>query len=275
MNKLMSSTAAALVALAWADVAGAQAADGCVLNAERFVALDRDADGSLSETEYSACMEALTGEDRQALKDQFATIDRDRDASISRTEAEQFVAEAPQSGETPPADAPQANDLPPEGPTSGPSVADAPDAAQEQSSPPPMGQREVTQGPLVLVPGARTGGEGAGEQPGAGGGQMAAVPAPPERPQTDPRQWQPLLGAKVTNLAGEGLGELSRLVASQDNEPAAVIESGGLLGFGTSYYVVPLPQLQIQGDRVVLNMPKQDLKQLPKFDASRWRDITK
>jgi len=225
----------------WPISATSQTPSTCVLNEEHFTALDVDRDGKLSELEFKACADATAADTQQAIEDQFAAMDRDRDTAISKTEAQQYVAEAPLDAGSPPADKADA------APMSGALGTGTPPSGASSAAPvaPPA--------PLALAP--------------------AAEPAKP--PVVDTLRWQTLVGAEVTNLAGETVGEFSKIVVGPANEHAAVIESGGFLGIGAREYVIPLQQLQVQDDKVLLNMPKNEVEQLPRYQKNEWTDVGK
>lgn len=103
------------------------------------------------------------------------------------------------------------------------------------------------------------------------------------QPIADARlQWGSLVGIDVRNLADESLGEVEDVVMDKGQINAIVVERGGFLGIGQSYYLVPAAQVKIaqatdaSGDRVepiiVLDMTPDQIKAMPPLTKKdgRW-----
>lgn len=72
----------------------------------------------------------------------------------------------------------------------------------------------------------------------------------------------------VVNAAGEKIGEIDEVLMDGSGKPVAVtVEVGGFLGIGGREVIVTFEQLQLQGDRFLVNMTKQQLETLPKWDS--------
>jgi len=83
-----------------------------------------------------------------------------------------------------------------------------------------------------------------------------------------------LNGDSVKNAQGEDLGKIEDMmidVASGQIE-YAVLSFGGFLGIGDKYFAVPYKQLSVdQANKcMVLNVPKDRLKDAPGFDKDNW-----
>jgi PRC-barrel domain len=85
----------------------------------------------------------------------------------------------------------------------------------------------------------------------------------------------PELGMTVDQLddmdlygpGGEEIGEVDNVLADDSGAVVAVTaEVGGFLGIGDREVIVGLSQLQLAGDRLVTNMTRAELEQLPVWD---------
>jgi len=93
-------------------------------------------------------------------------------------------------------------------------------------------------------------------------------------------QWGSLAGVDVRNLADESLGEVEDVVMDKGQINAIIVERGGFLGMGQSYYLVPAGQVKIaqgtDGDRmapiVVIEMTADQIKAMPPLTKKdgRW-----
>ena len=102
------------------------------------------------------------------------------------------------------------------------------------------------------------------------------------QPIVDARlQWGSLAGIDVRNLADENLGEVEDVVMDKGQINAIIVERGGFLGIGQSYYLVPARQVKIvqgsdaNGDRaepiVVLEMTADQIKAMPALTKKNGR----
>jgi sporulation protein YlmC with PRC-barrel domain len=104
---------------------------------------------------------------------------------------------------------------------------------------------------------------------------MPATAAYPARQEA--RQWLGLnlIGAKVVSASGETVGRVSNLILDENGTVvSAVIEVGGLLGFGAKSVAVTYPSLKIVRNRkgdaidhVALAATKDDLRQAAGFKS--------
>lgn len=79
-----------------------------------------------------------------------------------------------------------------------------------------------------------------------------------------------LIGTKVRGAGDESVGEINDVLLDRNgNVIGAVIGVGGFLGMGEKDVAVPFNQLQMvrnsDGDRVILNKSKDELKNAPTF----------
>ncbi|HYF08973.1 MAG TPA: PRC-barrel domain-containing protein [Acetobacteraceae bacterium] len=157
-------------------------------------------------------------------------------------------ATAPAPSTTPPATAP----------------ATRPATPQAQTTPgntmvaPPAGTGAQTTRP------AKPGSPAAGASPGAAGAAGVAAGMPLTRVQS-------LVGQNVVGANNQNAGEVEDLLIDRNGQVrAVVIEWGGVFGIGARRAAVPIESLQFGGpnDRVRLNMTREQLEALPRYDRS-------
>lgn len=89
---------------------------------------------------------------------------------------------------------------------------------------------------------------------GAGAGQMRPFAA------------QDLMNREVYNLRGEQLGDIERVLIGQGNRAYVVIGHGGFLGLGEKQILLPLEQIRVQGDRLVMpGLNDDQIRAMPEF----------
>jgi sporulation protein YlmC with PRC-barrel domain len=74
----------------------------------------------------------------------------------------------------------------------------------------------------------------------------------------------------IVNPAGKKVGEIDKVLATNDNKVVAVVvDSGGILGIGGEKVVVPLDQLTLdsKGKQFVASMDENQLKAMPKWNG--------
>jgi len=83
--------------------------------------------------------------------------------------------------------------------------------------------------------------------------------------------------AKVVDSQGNKVGEIEELVRkNQDGKTYAVISVGGFFDIGGKDIVVPLDELSMKDDKVVLPQgldSKEQLKQRPTYDESKYSEL--
>lgn len=83
-----------------------------------------------------------------------------------------------------------------------------------------------------------------------------------------------LTGDDVKNLHDDSLGDLKDLMIdiSTGKVAYAVLSFGGVLGMGNKLFAVPWDALEVDGenDQLILDMPKERLKDAPGFDKDHW-----
>jgi hypothetical protein len=85
-----------------------------------------------------------------------------------------------------------------------------------------------------------------------------------------------MVGKSLVNQQGEQLGKIERIVRSrQDQSLMAVVSSGGIFGIGGKQVVLPLNQLQLQGDQAVAQMPltQEELQQMAEYQPDQYEDV--
>ncbi len=119
-------------------------------------------------------------------------------------------------------------------------------------------------------------------------GASSATPAPAQSGGSQPQQAaaspaagvplqsvQSLVGTNVVGSGGRDAGEVRNLlIDNQGRVRAAVVEWGGFLGLGTREALVPIERIQLgQGnERARLNMTREELEALPRYDRGRVAD---
>lgn len=100
----------------------------------------------------------------------------------------------------------------------------------------------------------------------AGGAQQqAALPPVPIGAEA-----QNLIGKDVYGQNGKDVGDLKNLLIGKDGRvQAAVIEFGGFLGLGENQVAVDWNKLNVQGDRVTVNMTEDEIKSAPHWNKDR------
>jgi sporulation protein YlmC with PRC-barrel domain len=75
--------------------------------------------------------------------------------------------------------------------------------------------------------------------------------------QLDRMRIEDLEGETVINAEGNEIGSIEQIVVARDtSEPAIVITSGGILGFGEEEVLIPLSELALRGDQLVWETTK-------------------
>lgn len=111
----------------------------------------------------------------------------------------------------------------------------------------------------------------------AGSSDAASAPPPTDaegefisEQSTDQIRADSIIGAKVTNAAGDEMGRISDIILDQDGKLSGlVIESGGVLGFGAKRVAISTRSLPAMSDQspdfVVLGLSSDDLERAPEF----------
>lgn len=110
---------------------------------------------------------------------------------------------------------------------------------------------------------------------GAGGANAnAPLPGQSSIAMTGPdMRASKMIGARVDNAKGEKLGKIEDVIIDIDNGRAqyAVLSFGGMLGLGGKQFAIPVSRLGSgkDGDRLVLNVNKEQLKDAPGFEPDK------
>lgn len=77
-----------------------------------------------------------------------------------------------------------------------------------------------------------------------------------------------VVGAAVTNAAGDSIGKIDDLIVSSDGKAAyAILSVGGFLGMGTHLVPIRYEDLRISSDKIALpGGTKEQLTTLPEFE---------
>jgi sporulation protein YlmC with PRC-barrel domain len=85
-----------------------------------------------------------------------------------------------------------------------------------------------------------------------------------------------IIGKNVENAQGENLGEIKDLIIDIGSQRVhyAVLSFGGALGLGDKLFAYPISSFKprADGDKLVLNVDKDKLKNAPGFDKDKWPD---
>lgn len=83
-----------------------------------------------------------------------------------------------------------------------------------------------------------------------------------------------LVGANVRNPQDESLGELKDCMIDTASGKLAygVLSFGGILGMGNKLFAIPWDTFRVdpETERLILDIPKERLKDAPGFDADHW-----
>jgi len=86
-----------------------------------------------------------------------------------------------------------------------------------------------------------------------------------------------LKGDSVVNPSGENLGKLEEIMLDTDSGRIgyAVLSFGGFLGMGDKLFAIPWDQFNVDTakERLVLNIPKDQLENAPGFDKNNWPNM--
>lgn len=83
-------------------------------------------------------------------------------------------------------------------------------------------------------------------------------------------------GEGVHNAQGEKIGSISEIARNrQDRSVAAVISVGGFLGLGSTKVAVPIGELRLEGERVVIAtaITPDELKSQPAYEAGQYEAL--
>ena len=80
-----------------------------------------------------------------------------------------------------------------------------------------------------------------------------------------------LLGEAVYNSSGEKIGAVEDLIITPEKAVSyAIVGTGGFLGIDRHDVAIPVGQLKLQGDKLMLpGATKEGLKALPKFEYAK------
>jgi sporulation protein YlmC with PRC-barrel domain len=79
-----------------------------------------------------------------------------------------------------------------------------------------------------------------------------------------------LIGKDVYGADGKEIGELNNFLLDPDSRVrAGVIEFGGFLGIGEHKVAVPWNDIKLQGDRLTVNLTKDQIKAMPRWQKDR------
>lgn len=87
-----------------------------------------------------------------------------------------------------------------------------------------------------------------------------------------------LIGDPVRNHEGENIGNLKEIMLDVSSGRIAygVLEFGGFMGMGNKLFAIPFDRFAVDEDdhALVLNVPKETLKNAEGFDPNNWPDTT-
>jgi sporulation protein YlmC with PRC-barrel domain len=99
-------------------------------------------------------------------------------------------------------------------------------------------------------------------------GAVAVAPAAGTYPVA--RDIEKFMGKDIYGANGKDVGDLENVLVSPDGRVrAAIIEFGGFLGIGEHKVAVPWDQLNVQSDRMTVNMTEDQVKAMPRWNKDR------
>jgi sporulation protein YlmC with PRC-barrel domain len=106
-------------------------------------------------------------------------------------------------------------------------------------------------------------------------GDRPASPAADAQPMRDVSHLSAdeLIGKDVRNLRGENVGNIEDIVLDQNEGSFAVISVGGFLGIGARDVAVPLDELQLGDDDVIMmsETTEEQLREMPEYDETQYQ----
>lgn len=111
-------------------------------------------------------------------------------------------------------------------------------------------------------------------RPGQNRGETASGTAGPATSASGPfaaMRAEQLIGKDVYGSQGEQIGEIEDIVINkQGKAKAALLDVGGFLGIGGKRVAVPFDRLNMQGDRIIAGMSKDQIRGLPEYNQAEW-----
>lgn len=87
-----------------------------------------------------------------------------------------------------------------------------------------------------------------------------------------------LIGDKISNAQNDDLGTLKEIMLDVDSGRVAygVLETGSFLGMGGKFLAIPWEAFSVDepNHKLLLNVPKETLKDAEGFDKNNWPDTT-
>ncbi len=111
---------------------------------------------------------------------------------------------------------------------------------------------------------------------GDSGGTMGTQQQPAMGQDVMSQTADDLSGKTVVDQQGNELGDVDKIVRSQqDNKLYAVVSSGGFLGIGADRFVVSVDSLSMQDDRIVAqtDASKEQLQEQAEYDEEQYSDL--
>ena len=107
---------------------------------------------------------------------------------------------------------------------------------------------------------------------------QAVTPPPAATPPAAPTRQMPVSAITDKDLEGPNqneVGDIERVVESNaDKKQHLVISRGGFLGLFETEVALPVENVAVQGDRIVLrNMTPEQIKALPAYDSGAFREL--
>lgn len=96
-----------------------------------------------------------------------------------------------------------------------------------------------------------------------------------QQPQTQqqanlPASADSIIGKKVMGQKGEEIGEINNVLVDKDGKVAAlIVQQGGAMGLGGKQTAIQWDKVQLNGDMVTLNMPPEQVSQLPEYQGAQ------
>ena len=98
-----------------------------------------------------------------------------------------------------------------------------------------------------------------------------------QQQQVDSLQVAAVVGTEILNQEGEELGSIEQIVIERGtNNPAFVVESGGVLGFGAEQVVVPLNEVRLNDQNQLVWATSKTLEQMSQegYQAQNYNEVS-
>jgi sporulation protein YlmC with PRC-barrel domain len=118
--------------------------------------------------------------------------------------------------------------------------------------------------------------QASGEAMSEPGAQQQAQATAQEQNRLMSMQVKQIQGKSVVNPEGDKVGKVEKIVQNRmDDSIDAVVSVGGFLGIGDKDITIPIDQLQLEGDKLLLSraVTEDQLKQQPEYQPAQYAEV--